>query len=107
MSDGEAHGEFSDDDVGTNLTFDFDEIFSSPLPHLLVAVFVSHSSIMSVIILRKLLARFCTASRSERFSCRLVRSFVFILSFSDLPNENLLFLSLCCVNRCLFQSLFL
>jgi hypothetical protein len=35
----------------------------------------------------KLLARHCTASFSERFIKRLVRSFELILSFSGLPNE--------------------
>lgn len=89
VNEGDAHGEVSEDDVGTNLTL-FDFTFSSAL-----LVFESQSSMMSLIILRRLPTRQCTASRSERFNCRLVRSFVLILSFSDFPNENLLLRSLC------------
>ncbi len=88
IGNGEVQGLVSDDDVGMKRVFARRDIFRK-LPSLLF--FASTCSITFKIIRFKLFARQCTASFSERFICRLVRSFVFILSFSDLPNENLRF----------------
>lgn len=81
---GDVHGEVSDDDVGMNLGLAFNDIFRK-LPSLLF--FASQCSIMVWMMRFKLFARQCTASFSDRFISRLVRSLELILSFSGLPNE--------------------
>jgi hypothetical protein len=89
IGNGDVHGDVSDEDVGMNLGVAFRDIlrkFPSPL------FFESQCSMMLWMIRFKLLARHCTASFSERFIMRLVRSFELILSFSGLPNEKRRFL---------------
>lgn len=81
---GEVQGDVSDDDVGMNFGVAFSDIFLK-FPSLLF--FASQCSMMLWMMRFKLLARHCTASLSERFINRLVRSFEFILSFSGFPNE--------------------
>lgn len=84
MGSGDVHGDVSEDDVGTNFGVAFNDIFRkfpSPL------FFESQCSMMLCMIRFKLLARQWTASFSDRFIKRLVRSFELILSFSGFPNE--------------------
>lgn len=81
---GEVHGDVSDDDVGMNFGVAFSDIFRK-LPSLLF--FASQCSMMLWMMRFKLLARQCTASFSDRFISRLVRSFELILSFSGFPKE--------------------
>lgn len=89
IGSGDVHGLVSDDEVGTKRDiFARRDIFRK-FPSLLF--FASTCSITFKIIRFRLFARQCTASFSDRFIILLVRSFVFILSFSDFPNENLRF----------------
>lgn len=90
IGSGDVHGDVSDDDVGMKRCgFALNDIFLK-FPSLLF--FASTCSMMMWMIRFKLFALQCTASFSERFIERLVRSFALILSFSDFPNENLRFL---------------
>lgn len=84
---GDVQGLVSDDDVGMKRAILARRDIFRKFPSLLF--FASTCSITFKIIRFKLFARQCTASFSERFIILLVRSFVFILSFSDFPNENL------------------
>lgn len=76
------HGLVSDDEVGMKRARN--DILRK-FPSLLF--FASTCSMTFRMTLFRLFARQCTVSFSDLFICRLVRSFVLILSFSDFPNE--------------------
>lgn len=84
IGEGEVQGDVSEDEVGINFGVALSDIFLK-FPSLLFCA--SQCSMMLWMIRLRLLALHWTASFSERFIERLVRSLELILSFSGFPNE--------------------